>query len=348
MSRPTHGGNRDWAANLVGCSSSEILDFSASINPLGPPKGLSKALEESVKELSHYPDPNYVKLRTALADKHTLSPNWILLGNGVAEILTWAARELSGLTKVNLITPAFADYRRALSSFNANVVDCPLDLETGIWHPVEVGKEVGLLLNNPHNPTGMLSTVDEILPILADYGLVVIDEAFMDFLEEPQSLIPWVEQFPNLVILRSLTKFYSIPGLRLGYAIGHPDRLKLWQQWRDPWPVSTVADIVGRSVIKDHDFQKRSWLWLQSSSPVFFNKLNKIEGFTVRKSSVNFFLIHSEQAVPELQEKLLLEHKILIRDCLSFEELGEHYLRVAIRSDQENQFLIRALENHVV
>ncbi|MEI6379492.1 MAG: threonine-phosphate decarboxylase CobD [Cyanobacteriota bacterium ELA615] len=349
MVRPTHGGNRDWAATLAGCSISEILDFSASINPLGPPKSLFKALEESFLELTHYPDPNYGQLRSALAQKHALSPDWILPGNGVAELLNWAALELSKLTAVNLLTPAFADYSRALRTFGAEIVACPMELETGKWQPSSVlGKQMGLLINNPHNPTGYLLGVEALLPLLSDYGLVVVDEAFMDFIEKPESLIPWVEQYPNLVILRSLTKFYSLPGLRLGYAIAHPDRLALWQQWRDPWPVNTIADIAGQIVIKDHDFQQQTWSWLASSSPKFFNQLSNIKGLSVSKSSANFFLVHSQKSVIQLQQKLLSEKRILIRDCLSFKELGEYYFRVAIRTDQENQQLIRALEDYAL
>ncbi|MBE9152194.1 aminotransferase class I/II-fold pyridoxal phosphate-dependent enzyme, partial [Coleofasciculus sp. LEGE 07092] len=126
MRRPTHGGNLAWAAALAGCPPSLILDFSASINPLGPPKSAIAAIETQLKDLIAYPDPNYHQLRTALCHLHpTLTPDWILPGNGSAELLTWAARELSQLAETGIITPAFSDYQRALKAFDGKTREYP-------------------------------------------------------------------------------------------------------------------------------------------------------------------------------------------------------------------------------
>jgi len=256
LNRPIHGGNLAWAATIAGCPASFITDFSASINPLGPPSSATRAIEGGLSALRAYPDPNYFQLRSALAKWHDLSPEWILPGNGSAELLTWAGRELAQQDLTYLVTPAFSDYGRALKTFSAKVQTCPFDLKTGefeisssLARLLEIEEKTrkiqapplrGLLLNNPHNPTGKLFYREEILPYLEQFALVVIDEAFMDFLppQEQQSLIEVVQDYSNLVILRSLTKFYSLPGLRLGYAIAHPDRLRRWQQWRDPWSVN--------------------------------------------------------------------------------------------------------------
>ncbi len=348
MKRPTHGGNRDWAAAIADCLVSQLSDFSASINPLGPPKSALVAIENSLGDLIHYPDPNYTELRSALAQKHQLSPDWILPGNGSAELLTWAAWDLSKLEKVNLVTPAFADYGRALRAFDLELLSCPLDLKNGEWQSKATGESAGLILNNPHNPTGHLWTKAQILPLLEDYGLIVLDEAFMDFLAEPESLIPLIEEHPNLVILRSLTKFYSLPGLRIGYAVAHPERLKRWQNWRDPWPVNILADAVARAVIKDDAFQALTWNWLALNSSVMFEGLKNIQGLRPRRSAVNFFLVHTRYPSPDLQKKLLTEHKILIRDCLSFPELGSAYFRVALRTFEDNQRLLKALTSYVL
>ncbi|HEY9707714.1 MAG TPA: aminotransferase class I/II-fold pyridoxal phosphate-dependent enzyme, partial [Oculatellaceae cyanobacterium] len=272
MNRPTHGGNIAWAAALAGCSPSLILDFSASINPLGPPKSAIAAIESHLKDLIAYPDPNYRQLRTALSQLHpTLSPDWILPGNGSAELLTWASRELSQLEETCLITPAFSDYQRALKAFGAKVREYPLanfgfsilDLQLPIENPScaesaskvrpKIQNRLGLLLNNPHNPTGKLFDRETIEPLIEQFALVVVDEAFMDFLppEQQQSLISVVQDYDNLVILRSLTKFYSLPGLRLGYCVAHPDRLSRFQEWRDPWPVNVLAAAAAVAVVQD-------------------------------------------------------------------------------------------------
>ncbi|HEY9847466.1 MAG TPA: aminotransferase class I/II-fold pyridoxal phosphate-dependent enzyme, partial [Candidatus Caenarcaniphilales bacterium] len=234
MNRPLHGGNLAWAAALAACPPEQILDFSASINPLGPPQSAIAAIQAHLNDLRAYPDPTYQSLREALSQFHQLPAEWILPGNGSAELLTWACRELAELKSTTLITPAFGDYGRALKAFDACVITCPLDLnslsQTMLEAPaeaIEAGVRLeqvldpqwaqatrstgGLLLNNPHNPTSQLFLKECLLPCLERFALVVVDEAFMDFLppQQEQSLLSLVEDYPNLVILRSLTKFYS-------------------------------------------------------------------------------------------------------------------------------------------
>ncbi|HEY9596225.1 MAG TPA: threonine-phosphate decarboxylase CobD [Cyanophyceae cyanobacterium] len=357
MRRPTHGGNLAWAAALAGCSPSLILDFSASINPLGPPKCAIAAIESQLKDLIAYPDPNYHQLRASLSQFHpTLPPDWILPGNGSAELLTWACRELAALEETCLVTPAFSDYKRALKAFDAKVRECSLDLKVdnqqiicieSIPQPSNLPPcLLGLLLNNPHNPTGQFFSREAILPLLEQFALVVVDEAFMDFLppDQEQSLIPMVQDYPNLVILRSLTKFYSLPGLRIGYAIAHPDRLQRWQQWRDPWSVNTLAAAAAVAVVQDTEFQHRTWNWLAQTRSQLIQGLAALPGLQPFPSAANFLLVQSEQPSPQLQEKLLKHSQILIRDCLSFPELGDRYFRIAVRTEADNQRLLDSLK----
>jgi len=351
LNRPTHGGNLAWAAALAGCSPSLIIDFSASINPLGPPKSAFLAIEQELKNLVAYPDPDYWQLRGALSQLHpTLTPEWILPGNGSAELLTWACRELSQLEETGMVTPAFRDYQRALKAFDAQIREYPLNLDSfevqfprfSHFQPATFG----LLLNNPHNPTGQLFDVQMIEPLLEQFALVVVDEAFMDFLPpgQEQSLIPMVGDYENLVILRSLTKFYSLPGLRLGYAVAHPDRLDRWQQGRDPWPVNNLAAAAGIAVVQDREFQQQTWEWLVPARSRLFEGLASFPGLQPYPSAANFLLVQSEQPSSQVQSQLLKHHRILIRDCLSFPELGDRYFRVAVRTNTENEHLLQALE----
>ncbi|NES85280.1 MAG: threonine-phosphate decarboxylase [Moorea sp. SIO2B7] len=348
MNRPIHGGNLAWAASLAGCPPSLILDFSASINPLGPPRTALKAIQRGLKALTAYPDPDYSNLCSTLAKWHKLPPEWILPGNGSAELLTWAGWELSQKL-VKLPTPAFRDYLRVLRTFGGTVQQCPMDLLSNnlSWFvdKGEGAKNQGLLLNNPHNPTGKLLAQEAILPYLDKFDLVVVDEAFMDFLppQEQQSLIPVVQDYPNLVILRSLTKFYSLPGLRLGYAIAHPDRLRRWQKWRDPWPVNVLAAAAGEAVVEDQEFQRQTWDWLLPARYQLFEGLGALPGLQPLPGAANFLLVETEQPSSQLQEKLLKNQRILIRDCLSFPELGDRYFRVAVRTQEDNQRLLEGL-----
>ncbi|MBK1990878.1 threonine-phosphate decarboxylase [Sphaerospermopsis aphanizomenoides BCCUSP55] len=366
MRQKAHGGNLAWAAALAGCPPDAIVDFSASISPLGPPNSIIAAIVSQLGNLKHYPDPDYSELKLALGHFHQLPSEWILPGNGSAELLTLIGRELAQLTATVLITPAFGDYYRTLAAYNAKVLEFPVDLKIGNREegrgnseegrlivpislfphlPISPSHEYGLLLNNPHNPTGKLFLRDDILPYLQDFALVVVDEAFMDFLppDQEQSLIGLVQEYENLVILRSLTKFYSLPGLRLGYAIAHPDRLAKWQSWRDPWPVNTLAAAAAIAALQDTEFQQLTWKWLPQARNQLFQGLASIPGLKPLEGAVNYLLVESQQSTSELQTKLLRQHQILIRDCLSFKELGDRFFRVAVRSESDNQRLLTAL-----
>jgi L-threonine-O-3-phosphate decarboxylase len=341
--RPKHGGNLDWAAAIAGCPVSSILDFSASINPLGPTGSALAAIKSHLTSLTRYPDPQYRELRSALAQWHNIDADWILPGNGAAELLTWAGRELAELDSVYVPTPAFNDYERALRSFGGKICKHSLDLTT--LNPVNPQNQ-GLLLNNPHNPTGKLWTVAAIRPYLSQFGLVVVDEAFMDFLppEKQESLISLLPEFPNLVILRSLTKFYSLPGLRLGYVLAHPDRLLKWQAWRDPWSVNNLAVVAAIAGIQDKEFQQQTWDWLESARQDLWQGLANFPQLQPQTSAANFLLVQCQSSCLPLQEALLKSHQIFIRDCLSFPELGSNYFRVAVRLPRENQRLLSALQ----
>ena len=363
MNRPLHGGNLNWAASLAGCPVSALTDFSASINPLGTPPNVVSAIVANVSQLANYPDPEYPELRSHLADYHQLDPEFILPGNGSAELLTWASRELAQQKFTYLITPAFGDYFRALNTFGGKIISCPLSLNNpsneqsfnksvdeppfGPTLPISSSSysKSGLLLNNPHNPTGKLWTRAEITPYLEQFSLIVIDEAFMDFLEpsESQSLIDLVAEHPNLVILRSLTKFYSLPGLRIGYAIAHPDRLTRWQKWRDPWSVNTLAAVAAAIAIQDQAFQQQTWSWLKSARSRLYQQLTAIPGITPLEGAANYLLVKTEMSATKLQQKLLTHYQIVIRDCISFAELGDYYFRIAVRLPAENDRLVEAI-----
>jgi len=346
--QPNHGGNLRWAAEIAGISAGDILDFSASINPLGTPQSAIAAIQSHLGDLQHYPDPEYLSLRQALSKFHQICSDWILPGNGVSELLTWVGRDLGQLETTVLFTPAFADYYRALRAFDTKVepylvLDSGLNLAT----PVEVSNShlKGILINNPHNPTGYLWTRESLKPYLDRFALVVIDEAFMDFLPpfQQQSLIDLVPSYPNLVILRSLTKFYSLPGLRLGYAIAHPDRLKKWQQWRDPWSVNSLAVAAGIAILDDQIFQQQTWDWLNLARPNLWAGLDRIRGCYPRMGAANYLLVRTDFSGYELQQQLLRGDRILIRNCLSFKELGDRHFRVAVRLESENTRLINQL-----
>ena len=349
MSRPVHGGNLAWAAALANCVPGDLLDFSASISPLGPPRSVREAVQADFLLVRDYPDPAYGELRGAIARHHRVPVEFVMPGNGAAELITWAARDLAALRECFCLSPGFSDYDRALRAFDCEPIglDC---LNSDRWESALLERRVnlercGLLLNNPHNPTGELFARERIQPLLDRMGVVVVDEAFMDFLppKQEQSVIAWVGEFENLVVIRSLTKFYSMPGLRLGYAIAHPKALERWQQWRDPWSVNTLAVSAGIAAIKDMAFQQQTWRWLMDANHWLYEALASLSGVSPMPSCANFLLVRSEKSVTALQAALLRSHRIYIRDCMSFEGLGDRYFRVAVKLPEDNLRLVRAI-----
>ncbi|BAQ61438.1 L-threonine 3-O-phosphate decarboxylase [Geminocystis sp. NIES-3708] len=343
MFRPTHGGNLDWAISLVNCPPSAIIDFSASINPLGPPDSAIAAIHEGVSLLQNYPNPDYPQFCEAISNHHHIEIDWVLPSNGAAELLTWVGWEAHHLDGVLLPSPCFADYKRALATFNLPYQFYNLeDLETGLNHH----KNFALLINNPHNPTGKLWSKNTLKPYLQEFPLVIVDEAFMDFLspQKQETLIDLVKDYDNLIILRSLTKFYSLPGLRIGYGISNFERIKKWQKWRDPWSVNSLAVLAGIASLKDTNFQEKTWQWLQPTKTKLMQELDMIEGLKPFDSSANFILVKTKIPSTTLQLKLLTQEQILIRDCVSFPDLGEKYFRIAVKKDEQNRRLICGLK----
>ncbi len=356
MMRPVHGGNLAWAAKLADRNPDELLDFSASISPLGPPPSVMGAIRAAFSCVVDYPDPAYRALRAAIAHHHKIPIDHILPGNGAAELITWAARDLAACARTLLLAPGFSDYDRALSAFCASRLDINL-LNASGWNidrwdqnlyqltqSVEL-RRCGLLLNNPHNPTGAVFSQGRVRSLLSKFALVVVDEAFMDFLPpgRDQSVIDAVSEFPNLVVVRSLTKFYSMPGVRLGYAVAQPDILQRWQSWRDAWPVNSFAAAAGIAALQDTDFQQETWRWLEAENAFLYKGLSDCEQLSPLPGCANFFLVACAVSATALQVQLLKKHGIYIRDCVSFSQLGDRFFRVAVKSRAHNQKLLTAL-----
>ncbi len=356
--QPQHGGNLAWAADVAGCPAFSLLDFSASINPYGPPAAVLAAIKNSFDSLHHYPDPRYLRLRQAIAMHHQLDPDWVIPGNGAAALLTLAGRTFSSLPTTYLISPAFGDYYRSWQGAGAKITVLPWSIEEPFpWQSLtasfanatKTGSKPGLILNNPHNPTGALLSRDAILAVLPQCRWVLLDEAFMDFLPpaDQQSLIADLPDCPNLIILRSLTKFYRLPGLRIGYGLAHPDVVRQWQRWCDPWPVNALAETAAIACLNAQEFRQQTWQWLPNARAQLREQLANLPGFKPLPSTTNFVLVQTPFPVSQLQRQLLQRAKILIRDCLSFPELGESYFRVAVRTPPENERLVTAIASLV-
>ncbi len=364
-----HGGNLQAAARRLGCRPEQLLDASASLVPFGPPPRLRRLLIRALgSDLRDYPDRDYTALCDAIAAWHGLDPARVLPGNGAAELFTWAARDAAAGGLSLLPAPGFADYRRALGCWGGAWRSLPLPLDwsgagPGPWPLVEAATEAAteaagsgaavLWLTNPHNPTGQLWSRRSLEPLLERFALVVVDEAFLPLVPggEEQSLVPLLAAHPQLVVIRSLTKLFSIAGLRLGYALGDPGRLARWAGWRDPWPVNGLAAAAGRFLLADQAglrrWQGRVQRWVAGEGAWLAARLAVVPGLEPLPSAANYLLVRSRPPAASLQPlRLALErrHRILVRDCRSFEGLGEDWLRIAVQDRAGNRRLLAALE----
>ena len=348
---PVHGGEVQQAAQRAGLRPQAFLDASASLAPWSP-----RWLRVASAAWRDYPDRSQALLRQHLAVLHGTEPSLVLPGNGAAELFTWAARDatLQGLSV--LPAPGFADYGRALRCWSgaSRQQQLPLTWNEAFPQPFpEPGVGSVLWICNPHNPTGQLWSRDALEPLLTSYALVICDEAFLPLVSngEQQSLIPLVAEHSNLVVIRSLTKLYGIAGLRLGYAVAQPQRLQRWDQWRDPWPVNGIALAVGeRLLASPHRYRhwcERVQRWTATEGAWMQRKLAALPGITPMSSAANYLLVRANHSLVPLREALERNHRILLRDCRSFEGMGETWLRIGLQSRRNNRRIVWAMREEL-
>jgi threonine-phosphate decarboxylase len=344
----------------------KILDYSSNINPYGLPENLKKEIFEKLFVLERYPDPDYIELREKIAEKNNLNIENIIVGNGATEIIFLFMKILSP-KKVLIVSPTFGEYERAIKASTLandsleinyfelketeNFVLNVKNLETELENNYDL-----LILCNPNNPTGQflkLKKLEEILKICEQKNTkLFIDEAFVEFVEdwENESIINSKENKENLFVIRAFTKFFAIPGLRLGYGICFNNNLlKKMLEKKEPWSVNNIADLAGKTVLDDENYIQKTKEWIKDQKKYMYENLNKIEGLRAYKTEVNFILLKIEDNLLEKGldvknlRKKMLEKGILIRDASNFIYLNKHYFRLAIKDKLNNEKVIETL-----
>jgi threonine-phosphate decarboxylase len=346
---PLHGGDVYLLARTLGVELTDLLDFSASINPLGFPPGLTMAVQEAMPEIVHYPDRRSLKLRAALAAYHRLTPDEILVGNGSTELIYLAARALKPRRGL-IVTPAFSEYEHALNLAGVPADFYPTDAAhhftlAGVPEP-QTGDLV--FLAHPSSPSGVLLDPALFLGLAARCeaagAYLLLDEAFVDFVEEA-SLKIHLSRFPHLLILRSFTKFFGIPGMRLGCLLAAPAVVAHLSESQEPWSVNTMAQIMGRACLTDSDYLSRTRALIQREREFLFQGLAAHPELSPFPSVVNYLLVKLTRPGMTAAglRKQMLAHRIVIRDASNFRGLDKRFFRIAVRSRQENEQLLAAL-----
>jgi threonine-phosphate decarboxylase len=349
----THGGDVVAWARSAGIEAGEILDFSASINASGPPSSARKAFIESYGEISRYPDPYGEKLKAALAERHRMRPAEMLVGNGSTQLIYLLCAALRPRTAL-VVGPAFSEYANALALAGANIRALSLAADGGFPFSTERlmaawEKDCDIVfLATPNSVTGQLVAKTEIEKIayvaLTRKRFVVVDEAFIDFIEA-ESVKTMVRQNPYLIVLRSLTKYYALPGLRLGYLLGEVRRVAQLAAYQEPWSVNGPALNVALACLRDAGFATRTGRWLERERRFLSQRLMALEGFHPLPSRTNFLLVKIDKKGGDALQlrSFLLRKKILIRACDSFAGLGGDYFRIAVKRRTDNRQLLAAL-----
>jgi threonine-phosphate decarboxylase len=353
---PEHGGQLRELAAQFAVPEDSLLDFSASINPLAPSDELIAKLCDHIRSrklLIYYPDTRYVELKQALAAYAMTEAASVVIGNGVMCLLAAAIHALQ-IRKCLVLVPAFSEYRRVLAAAGAECFTLAVTEKDGfsidceqVLAKLRASRAQALLFANPQSPSGRLlpaAQLDRLREATFQLGVTtLVDEAFIDYLPEA-SLSGRTARLARLIVFRSLTKFFAMPGLRVAYAVAHPALRSDIEAVMPLWPVSSVAAEAARLALQDAsamasaravNARERDWLAHQLSGL----------GLTVFPSSANYLLVKVADNWNgyALWQKLIVSHGIVVRSCANFEGLNEQYFRVGVRTRRDNQRLAAAL-----
>ncbi len=358
---PVHGGDRVEAALRYGIDPSTLVDLSANINPLGPPAALVVALREAavdVAALQEYPEPTYRDLRERIARELRVEPDSIVVGNGAAALLE-AALSLGRPRPCILPVPAFSEYERALTALHVEGVRVPLAedadfaLDPDRLVAAARGSSAGVaLVANPHNPSGALTRRPQLLQLVDELAAIgcrtVVDEAFIDYAPDESLAAAAASRGDALICVRSLTKFFSVPALRVGYAVCSPDRAAALRARLPSWSVTTIAARAIVAALSDTGFALRSRAHNAIERTWLAGQLTSL-GCRVPRSAANFVLAGLPAGADSrvMTARLAREFGVLVRDCASYDGLTGSWIRIAVRTRVESERVLEALRSLV-
>ena len=345
-----HGGNPPIRRQS---GTDSFIDFSANINPLGPPPWFRQVVNRNLETLVDYPDPECTELRRAAAQHHGIAAEHVIAANGASEII-FALPRIRWIGGSVIPVPAYGDYRYASVAAKVPVTTILLrpenrfeldfeELSAGLAGPAD--RRVLVWLGQPNNPTGGLLDCDRLKAVCSEHSrhLFVIDESFAEFLDGYSSII--AADLQNVVVLRSLTKFYGVPGLRVAYAVCRPEVRESIEDALPTWSVNTLAQKVGAEALADREYQERTRAYVSEERKRFTAQLATVPGIEIRGGQANFILLRSREMTAACINEKMAEAGIAIRTCGDFDGLDEKYFRIAVRTATENDLFINTLRH---
>lgn len=351
--RFAHGGDVRVLAERAGCAVEQLDDFSASLNPLGPPSWLERELARAALDVAAYPDAQSREVCLAACELYKVWPTQVCAGNGASELILAAARAAaySGFRRAVIPVPSYVDYERVCETAGLEPHFVHLDPErefapdlTALAQALTAPSVV--FICSPNNPTGTVTGAAHIRDLAESHPhcRFIVDESFADFVPAMDRLVR--ERPDNVLVIHSLTKFYAIPGLRLGLAFGTPELIFQVRKAQPEWSVNVAAQRVGARALRDLPYQAETRTVVRRLREKLALGLGFVPGIKVFPSEANFLLCRVErlgQGVQPLFEKLLSQ-RIAIRPCGNFRGLDERYFRVAVRTREQNERLCEAME----
>ncbi len=358
VKKPVHGGDVYAASRELGRDVIELLDFSASINPLGPSPKVWRAITGVRHLVPHYPDPECWDLRQALATRWHCAPGQILVGNGSMELIYALPRALK-INHLLLVQPTFSEYAASMARAGGRVTTVCADRDEQYALPIDrlcrllerpaTGSRVfdGILLCNPNSPTGQACGADDVMKLARAAqrrGVwLIVDETFADYCPE-RSILPLTSSWSRVVVLRSLTKFYGLPGLRVGYAVAAPTVIHQVRSELPPWSVNAMGQAAALAALHDTAHARKSLRFVEKERTRISHELALLPGCTVFPTHANFIFMElpSGWHGGKLTEQLRREG-LLIRDCSSVLGATRRSIRIAVRSREDNDRLLKSL-----
>jgi threonine-phosphate decarboxylase len=349
---PDHGGQLRQIAERFGIPVEQLIDFSANINPEGPPPAVLPALIASLQNadiLTSYPDLDQLELKQAIALYAGTSTHNLAVANGFVPLLDATLRALP-IHHCLIPVPAFVEYRPALARAGIKATPHLLDANNGFAYDIDAlleGSHDAILLANPQNPTGVATSKTDLLELVSKAAtrniIILLDEAFIDYIPE-HSLTSHVEDHPNLIVFRSVTKFHAIPGLRVAYVAAARAIREQIEKNLPPWTITTLAALAVIAALPDLSYAENSRIHNQQRRTVLQSQLVALE-LRVYNSAANYILFRLPTPIDpdRFWQQMIQDHHLVLRDCGNYENLSTSHFRVAVRTTEQNALLVSAL-----
>jgi threonine-phosphate decarboxylase len=354
---PAHGGQLRQIAAQYGIPAERLTDFSANINPNGPPSSVLAAMRRALEDpatLGVYPDLELIELKQTIAKCTGVRPENVAAANGFVPLLESALRSRK-IERCLLPVPSFNEYRNVLENAGVAIIPYRLSPDQGFEYKSDTVLQAildhscdAILLANPHNPSGALCSAQRmkgLVEMAAGHGVtVLLDEAFIDYCPN-ESLTRQAMESTNLIVFRSVTKFFAVPGLRVAYATANSRHIDAMNCFVAPWPIASIAVDAVCAALNDETYTEESRLANEQRRLWLERELTRLK-IATSTSNANFLLLRFPPKIDVnlLWERMIVEERLVLRLCTNFEGLAEGYLRIAVRSERENERLIGSLE----